>query len=340
MANHEQLDVLKQGVEAWKEWRGKNPDVQIDLNDAHLSGANLVDAYLTFAELKGAKLSSADLTGADLSAADLSDADLSDALLTGTDLRGAELVDANLKGAILINAILSEADLSEAHLGGAHVMGTFFGDVDLSLVKGLETVKHYGPSTIGINTIISSQGKIPEIFLRDAGVPDSIIEVIPSLVGSLKPIDYYSCFISYSSKDEALAKRLYADLRSNNVRCWFAPEDMKWGERIRTGIDEAIHIHDKLLLVLSKSSIASGWIEHEVKTARAREKKENKPILFPVRVDKAIFDCPFDWATEIRHERNIGDFTRWKNHDDYQKAFTRLLRDLKAEAEQAELGFG
>jgi hypothetical protein len=115
------------------------------------------------------------------------------------------------------------------------------------------------------------------------------------------------------------------------VRCWFAPEDLKWGERIRTGIDEAIRLHDKLLLVLSKSSVASGWVEREVKTALARERKENSTVLFPVRVDKAVFESPFDWATEIRHERNIGDFTRWKSHDTYQKAFTHLLRNLKAE---------
>ena len=87
-------------------------------------------------------------------------------------------------------------------------------------------------------------------------------------------------------------------------------------------------------------SVASGWVEREVKTALARERKGKQTVLFPVRVDKAVFESPFDWATEIRHERNIGDFTRWKNHDDYQKAFSRLLRDLKAEAEQAELGFG
>ena len=78
-------------------------------------------------------------------------------------------------------------------------------------------------------------------------------------------IDYYSCFISYSSKDDAFAKRLYADLQSNHVRCWFAPEDLKIGDRIRTGIDEAIRVHDKLLLILSKSSVASGWVEREVK---------------------------------------------------------------------------
>jgi hypothetical protein len=61
----------------------------------------------------------------------------------------------------------------------------------------------------------------------------------------------------------------------------------------------------------------------------ARERKENRTVLFPVCVDKAVFESPFEWATEIRHERNIGDFTRWKQHDEYQKAFDRLLRDLQ-----------
>jgi hypothetical protein len=37
------------------------------------------------------------------------------------------------------------------------------------------------------------------------------------------------------------------------------------------------------------------------------------------------------WAALIRRTRHIGDFTRWKDHDSYQKAFERLLRDLKAE---------
>ena len=61
-------------------------------------------------------------------------------------------------------------------------------------------ISHRGPLTIGIDTIIRSRGKIPEIFLRNAGVPDAIIEAIPSLIGSLSPTYYYSCFISYRVK--------------------------------------------------------------------------------------------------------------------------------------------
>ena len=62
-----------------------------------------------------------------------------------------------------------------------------------------------------------------------------------------------------------------------------------------------------------------------------KERKEKRIVLFPVCVDKAVFESPFDWATEIHHERNIGDFTRWKDHDEYQKVFDRLLRDLQAQ---------
>jgi hypothetical protein len=116
-------------------------------------------------------------------------------------------------------------DLSEANLTRAAIGWTIFGSIDLSTARGLETVKHRGPSTIGIDTLYRSQGNIPEVFLRGAGVPDEMITYIKSLVG--QPFQYHSCFISYSSQDEALAQRLHADLQDKEVRCWFAPEDLK-----------------------------------------------------------------------------------------------------------------
>ncbi len=41
MANQEQLDILKQGVEAWNQWREEHIDIQPDLFEANLSGAYL-----------------------------------------------------------------------------------------------------------------------------------------------------------------------------------------------------------------------------------------------------------------------------------------------------------
>ena len=168
--------------------------------------------------------------------------------------------------------------------------------------------------------------------LRNAGIPNSIIEIIPSLVGSLKPIDFYSCFISCSSKDQSFAERLYADLQSKGVRCWFAPKDMKIGDKIRPRSDESIRVYDKLLLVLSKHSVGSEWVEYEVETALAKERKGKNTVLLPIRLDNTVMECTTAWAAHIQNTRHIRDFIRWKNHDDYQKAFSRLFRDLKVEA--------
>jgi hypothetical protein len=194
-------------------------------------------------------------------------------------------------------------------------------------VKGLETVGHEGPSTIGIDTLYQSGGKIPEVFLRGCGVPEQFISYIPSLLN--QAIQYYSCFISYSSKDQAFANRLYADLQSKGVRCWFAPEDMKIGDRFRVRIDESIRVHEKLLLILSENSVASDWVEKEVETAMEKERESRNPALFPVRLDDSLNAVKSGWAADVRRTRHIGDFSNWKSHEEYEKAFERLLRDLK-----------
>jgi hypothetical protein len=218
----------------------------------------------------------------------------------------------------------------------ATVGGTIFSDNDLSVVQGLDTVKHHGPSTIGIDAIYRSGGKIPEVFLRGCGVPDNFIAYVGSLVG--KPIEFYSCFISYSSRNQDFAERLYTDLQSKGVRCWYAPEDLKIGDRFRRRIDESIRMHDKLLLILSKDSVESQWVEKEVETAMERERQQGRDsvVLFPIKLDDAVIDEKSGWAADIRRTRHLGDFRGWKNHDEYRKAFDRLLRDLRAESARRE----
>src|SRR5207244_751519 len=120
---------------------------------------------LRLARLIKAELIGANLIRADLRLADLSEANFTYANLSSTNLREANLFQANLR----------EANLNEADLSKANVTSTIFGNVDLRVVKGLETVEHRGPSTIGIDTIYRSKGDIPEIFLKGAGVDDSFI---------------------------------------------------------------------------------------------------------------------------------------------------------------------
>jgi TIR domain len=147
----------------------------------------------------------------------------------------------------------------------------------------------------------------------------------------MTPIQYYSCFISYSSSDEVLARRLHADLQDKGVRCWFAPHDLRPGQLMRKGIDEAIHMQDKLLLILSKASVESGWVEYEVETALTREVRQKREILFPIRIDDAIFESSTSWACELRERRHMSDFRQWADPEQYHRVFQRLLRDLKAQ---------
>ncbi|HSF82086.1 MAG TPA: toll/interleukin-1 receptor domain-containing protein [Anaerolineales bacterium] len=366
MANEEHLAILSQGVEIWNKWRRDNPDIQPDLseadliranlfqinlfladlsnaklNRANLKKANLVEAHLTFAHLTNAVLTEADLTMAKLYGADLTMADLGLADLRWVDLRSANLYQANLAGARLIEANLSFTNLRGAKFQDSTTGKTVFAEVDLSQVSGLETVKHQAPSTIGIDTLYKSKGEIPVEFLRSAGVPEELIDYLPNLITG-KAIQYYSCFISYSTKDQDFAERLHADLQSRGVRCWFAPEDIKGGHKLHEQIPAAIRLHDKLLLVLSENSMNSEWVKTEIYHARQDEIRDKRRKLFPISlVDFKVIrqwqafdaDSGKDMAREIR-EYYLPDFSRWEDPEAYQKAFDRLLRDLNLDAEE------
>src|SRR5208283_555065 len=264
------------------------------LTEANLNGAHLGTANLGAADLSGAAVIEADLSGARLTKANLNEANLTRAILIIANLIEVNLVDANLSLANLSRAVLSWANLSGTGLVGtdftlARLGYTSLGGVDLSAAKGLETVRHEAPSTVGIDTIYKSHGKIPEVFLRGCGVPENFIAYMHSLTG--QAFEFYSCFISYSSKDQEFAERLHADLQDKGVRCWFAPEDLKIGDRFQERIEESIRMHDKLLLVLSENSVVSPWVEREVQAAFEREHRSKKLVLFPIRVDEAVMEA-------------------------------------------------
>ena len=152
------------------------------------------------------------------------------------------------------------------------------------------------------------------------------------------PAGRYSCFISYSSKDEEFARKLHSRLKAEGVDIWFAPEDVQAGKKLHEQIGKAIQDQDKLLLVLSEHSMGSEWVMTEIRKARNAEIKEGKRKLFPIRL--VNFDVIREWecfdsdngkdlGVEVR-EYFIPDFSNWKDHDAFESGFARLLRDLRA----------
>ena len=372
MPDAKQLSIIQSGGDAWNAWRNLNQGTEIDLRKADLQGKDLVQANLAFADLSGAQLNGANLTQADLTKSRLRSANLSGANLTRANFGQAELqstalfradltaisaIDADFRGALLVLANLTLADLTRADLTEANLLnatfvrtnltsacldragleGTVFADVDLSNVNGLETATHNGPSTVGVDTIRRSGGRIPEEFLRGAGLNDVWIKYVRSLAGH--ELRFYSCFISYSTADQDFADRLHGDLQRNGVRCWFAPRDIRAGRKIHQQIEEAIRTSDRLLLIISESSMKREWVNTEIAQARQHEVRENRQLLFPISLVSfetiRQWSCPDpdtgkDAAREIR-EYFIPDFSNWRDEHSYKVALLRLLDDLRAD---------
>ena len=72
-------------------------------------------------------------------------------------------------------------------------------------------------------------------------------------------------------------------------------------------------MHDKLLIILSKESIASDWVQTEIRRARKQEKQSGERKLFPIRL------CDMETALEVGQLEVL------------EKEFEKLRRDLRQE---------
>ena len=173
-----------------------------------------------------------------------------------------------------------------------------------------------------------------------ASIPINVQEATKELeeaVASAPEISFASCFISFSTRDQDFADTLYKDLRSNGVKCWFAPHDMEHGKKIHEQIHQAILLHDRLLLILSDNSMASNWVRTEISKARKRELAERRQVLFPVRIvafskiqEWECFDpdTGSDSAQEIR-AYFIPDFSDWSvSEGSYKQTVGKLVQAL------------
>jgi hypothetical protein len=311
MPDQQHLAKLRKGVNAWNEWRKEHPEIMPDLRRAELHDTSLCQIDFRHTNLAGANFHNTNLSSANLSSA----------RLWQTDLSEAKLRDANL-----YRACFKETNLQRTNFHKACLLDTMFLNVNLSEAINLETVIHLGPSTIGIDTIQRSRGRIPDMFLYGAGVSEQFLKCIHA--SGRDPFDYYTCFISYCSVDKHFVDVLYRDLRKEGVPCWYAPESLRGGEKFPVAITEAVQSREKLLVVLSKNSLKSDWVETEVQIAREKEGGGKREVLLPIRLDSAILDSSIHWAAAIRKRRHIRSFESWRQPSNYQKMLKELLDDL------------
>lgn len=329
MANYQHLQLIQNGPKFLNLWREANPGFVLDLCDANLRRVDLVHANLNNALLRNAQLEWADFRWADLAGADLTGARLNRADFHKADMAGALLAKAHCGDTNFEDTNLRGADLNEAIFTHTRMMNT-----DLSGVTGLEFAIHHAPSILDFETLEKS-GYLPSEFLRGCGLQDSAIQAVlsfdkPALAESIEQEgNYYSCFISYSTKDSVFVKKLNDDLQNAGVRCWYAPHDLKIGDRTLDAVYSAIRKQEKLLLVLSENSIASEWVRDEAEKGFAEERDRGCNVLFPIRLDDTVMTTDTAWADKIKVGRNIGDFLRWRSKAGYKEGLAQLLHDLR-----------
>lgn len=323
--------------------------VSANLTDAELTWANLNEAVLRNADLRrtkvqkanlarvnleGADLSKAVLTWSTLGRANLHSAKLVETNLNAANLSGSDLTGANLRNASLVGTNFTRAELDGVDMSNCIVGGTLFGNVDLSVVKGLESLVHLGPSTVGIETVYKSKGRIPEVFLKNAGIPMGLIAYIESHIDPAEKL--FSSFISCCLKDEAFAAKLLEDLQELGVRCWLLAEKVRRKERHYPLSDAALNLHDREILVLSENAIERHWLENEIYAALAREEKTGETILFPLMLDDSVKYSEKPWVIRLRRSRQIFDFALWQDEEAYGVMLESLATELKSYEELEE----
>ena len=362
MANQEQLKILKKGVKTWNKWREENPKAKINLSKAklnerhlaniNLSQANLSEAGFWKADLYGANLTEADLSGCELVRANLTGAKLSKANLFSADCVGADLRGADLRGANLDHAILWTTELISALVDATQFKNSIFGDtvigdIDIGKAQGLRKVRHSSPSMISIDTIRLSRGKISEVFLKGCGLSDWELEQVklynPDLsndevtkilyrmydLRATQALQVSPLFVSYSHADREFVDKIGNHLTKKGIRYWRDIHDMKAGP-MEKQIDRAIRQNPTLLLVLSKHSLKSDWVEHEVRMARALEKELGREVLCPVALDNKWKKS--SWPQRIMEqvtEYNLIDFSKWKDDSKFENEFRKLIDGLE-----------
>ncbi len=165
MADKEHLKILRQGVEAWNQWRDDNPEIRPDLSDdrffhdpyfipqkllkanftnTNLSNIDLTDCIFDKADLRGANLSgvkcnytsfrNSDFRGANLTKAQLG-YDIDGYPIDSPDEEpyvGCSVIDLNLSETNLHGAYLGALDLTQVNFKGANLNEVDFSQSNLS----------------------------------------------------------------------------------------------------------------------------------------------------------------------------------------------------------------
>jgi hypothetical protein len=134
--------------------------------------------------------------------------------------------------------------------------------------------------------------------------------------------------------DKDFARRLHDRLQGHGIRCWLDEHQLAPGDDVHDQIDRGIKLWDKVILCCSEASLTSWWVDKELDRALQKEERlwkerqEKVLAIIPVDLDGYVFSWDSGKAGMVR-SRFIGDFKNWKDNDEFDESFEKLLQALR-----------
>lgn len=125
-------------------------------------------------------------------------------------------------------------------------------------------------------------------------------------------------FLSHSSTDKDLARRLALDLRAANVDVWLDQWEIGIGDDFAQSIEKGLDEAELVVVLLTRASVASEWVDREWRRKVEDEARTRRVAVVPVRGEPC----------------EIPDFLAQRSHADvsggsYPLGFRRLLEILR-----------
>jgi CheY-like chemotaxis protein len=129
-------------------------------------------------------------------------------------------------------------------------------------------------------------------------------------------------FISHSSKDKDLARKIADQLVANGHPVWLDEWEILVGDSISQKIQKGLERSDLVAVLLTSQGINSGWVEKEWQSKIGEEATKKQKCILPLRVD----DC------------QIPVLLRDKKYADFQKSFDQGIKELLYALEKYQKG--
>lgn len=144
------------------------------------------------------------------------------------------------------------------------------------------------------------------------------------LCARIRELEMTSVFISHSSRDKEVVRRIAARLEECGVSVWLDENELNPGDSLLGRISESIHHTTFVAVVLSKSALASPWVKKELSLAMAREIHEDRTTVLPILIE----ECE---VPDFLADKLYADFTDPRRFD---QAMIQLLGSLNVNVDE------